>query len=110
MANNKTTYTLEIDAEIGNLKRELENAKKAFASLDGSNYAKGFDKKISSILSTLDRLQKKASQPIDSKATFASLEKGFGSVVVDAKNLLEELQKISALTTREKISLLPEGE
>ena len=62
------------------------------------------------MLEAIEKLQKKASQPIDSKGTFDSLEKGFGSILVDAKNLLNELEKISNLTTKDKISLLPEGE
>lgn len=110
MANNKTTYTLEIDAEIGKLKKELDDARRALASLDGSNFAKGLDKKIDSIILALDKLSKKASQPIDSKSTFSGIEKGFGAAIVDAKSLLAELQKIYTLTDKDKISLLPEKE
>jgi hypothetical protein len=38
------------------------------------------------------------------------LENGFSDIVADAKGLLEELTKISKMATREKLSLLPEGE
>ena len=110
MANNKTTYVLEIDAEVGQLKSKLETTKAALDKLGDSSFSAGVGKKITSILTQLEKLQKKASQPIDSKTTFSSLEKGFGSIVVDAKNLLGELEKISSMTTREKLSLLPEDE
>ena len=107
---NKTKYTLEIDAEIGQLKSKLESVQTVLDKMGSSNFSNGFGKKISSILTQLERLQKKASQPIDSKATFASIEKGFGGIVADAKSLLSELEKISQMTTREKLSLLPEDE
>ena len=93
MAKNKTTYTLEIDAEVGQLKSKLETTKTALDKLGDSSFSVGMGKKITSILTQLEKLQKKASQPIDSKATFSTLEKGFGSIVVDAKNLLGELEK-----------------
>ena len=110
MAKNKTVYEIQIDAEISSLKQSLDQAKNALSSLGGSNFAAGMEKKITNILSAIDKLQKKAGQPIDSKATFSSLEKGFNSVIFDAKNLLGELDKITTLTTKEKISLLPEDE
>ena len=110
MAKNKTIYEIQIDAEISSLKQSLDQAKNALSSLGGSNFAAGMEKKITNILSAIDKLQKKAGQPIDSKATFSSLEKGFNSVIFDAKNLLGELDKIATLTTKEKISLLPEDE
>ena len=110
MANNKTTYVLEIDAEVSQLKSKLENTKTALDRLGDSGFSIGLNKKINSILSQLEKLQRKAAQPIDSKATFQSLEKGFGGIVVDAKNLLNELGKISNMTSREKLSLLPEDE
>ena len=110
MANNKTTYVLEIDAEVSQLKSKLENTKTALDKLGDSGFSMGLNKKINSILGQLEKLQRKAAQPIDSKATFQSLEKGFGGIVVDAKNLLNELGKISNMTSREKLSLLPEDE
>lgn len=110
MANNKTTYVLEIDAEVSSLKSKLETTKIALDKLGDSSFSNDVGKKITSILTQLEKLQKKASQPINSKATFSSLEKGFGGIVVDAKNLLSELEKISGMTTREKLSLLPDDE
>ena len=110
MAKNKTVYEIQLDAEISSLKQSLDQAKNALSSLGGGNFAAGMEKKITNILSAIDKLQKKAGQPIDSKATFGSLEKGFNSVIFDAKSLLGELDKIATLTTKEKISLLPEDE
>lgn len=110
MANNKTTYVLEIDAEVSQLKSKLENTKTALDRLGNSGFSMDLNKKINSILGQLEKLQRKAAQPIDSKATFQSLEKGFGGIIIDAKNLLNELGKISNMTSREKLSLLPEDE
>ena len=56
MTNHKTTYTLEINAEISALRNELENAKKAMKALDGSNFATGIEKKIGSMLTAIEKL------------------------------------------------------
>ena len=110
MANNKTTYVLEIDAEIKSLKAKLEGAKESLEKIGQSNFSNSFDKKINGLMSQLERLQRKAGQPIDSKATFSSIEKGFNNVIADSKSLIAELDKISKLTTKEKLSILPEDE
>jgi hypothetical protein len=50
MTSNKTTYTLELDAEVGHLKGKLENAKNALDKLNGSTFAVGLEKKFNTIL------------------------------------------------------------
>ena len=75
-----------------------------------SAFSKGLEKKFNNILLQIDKLQKKASQPLSSKSAFDGLEKGFGSIIVDAKNLLKEISDIKNLTDREKISLLSDDE
>ena len=110
MGKSKTTHTIELDADIKSLKGSLEEATRALGKLGGGEFSEGLQKRITSILGQLDKLQKKASQPLTSAASFRSLEKGFGDIVVDAKNLLEKLDQIKTLTSREKLSLLPEDQ
>jgi hypothetical protein len=50
MANNKTPYVLEIDAEVKSLKAKLEDTKTALDKLGDSSFSNTFNKKIGSIL------------------------------------------------------------
>ena len=110
MKENKTVYELKIGGDIEDLKKVLNEAKKSLEGLGDSNFTAGIDKKLNSVLGQLDKLKKKASRPLTSKSTFTTLENGFSDIIEDARNLLAEMGKISKLTTKEKLSLLPEDE
>ena len=110
MSEKESTYVIKIKGDIKDLKDTINEAKKSFNEIDGSGFATNLDKRMTTILGQLDKLQKKVSRPLESKAAFTGLENGFSDIVADAKSLLEELEKISKLTTKEKLSLLPEGE
>jgi hypothetical protein len=56
MANNKTTYVLEIDAEVSSLKSKLETTKTALDKLGDSSFSIDVGKKITSILTQLEKL------------------------------------------------------
>jgi hypothetical protein len=61
MGKSKTTYTLEIDADIKSLKSSLNDATRALGKMGGGEFSEGLQKRITSILGQLDKLQKKAS-------------------------------------------------
>ena len=93
MANNKTVYTLQIDAELGNLEKKLGSIKGLMSNVLSSNsMPKGLDKTFEKIENLMDKIRAKASQPIDSKSGFVSLGKDVNSVQVALAGLAKIVQ------------------
>lgn len=108
MAKNKTTYTLQIDAELGNLESKISSVKGLLSGVLGSaNAPKGLEKTIEKIEGLIDRVKAKASQPIDSKAGFASISKDVDSAQVALSGLLKIVQSINSLPEADRLSFLP---
>jgi hypothetical protein len=62
MAKSKTTYTLEIDAELGSLERKLSNVKGLLSGvLSSDNAPKGLEKAFEKIEGLIDKVKTKAS-------------------------------------------------
>ena len=108
MAKNKTTYTLQIDAELGNLESKLSSVKGLLAGVLGSaNAPKGLEKTIEKIEGLIDRVRAKASQPINSKAGFTSISKDVDGAQVALSGLLKIVQSINSLPEADRLSFLP---
>lgn len=107
--SEKVTKKVELDLELDRLQRAAKTASDAVAGI-GGDFSKGFEKKLQSVLQQIDKLRKKASQPIDSAGGFTSLEKGLSAIAGEAKTLFSEITRLQGLTTKEKLSLLPENE
>ena len=71
--DKQVTYTLQIDAEIKNLISKIDMDKKSMQSMVDSGTAPNVGKMFASMERALDNLQKRASMPITSEATFSSL-------------------------------------
>ena len=68
MAKNQSTYTLHIDAELGNLQQTLNTAKNALASFMQSGSApKGLEKAFEKINDLLGQISDKTGKPLDLK-------------------------------------------
>ena len=105
----KVTRKVELDLELDRLQRAAKTASDAVAGI-GGDFSKGFEKKLQAVLLQIEKLRKKASQPIDSAGGFSSLERGLSAITAEAKTLFSEITRLQGLTTKEKISLLPEEE
>ena len=111
MANNKTTYTLEIDAELGSLQKKLGTIKNLMSGvLNSANAPKGLEKSFEKIEGILDKIANKASQPISSQAGFASIEKDIGGANAALASLLKIIGSINHMAEGAKISFLPPDE
>ena len=108
MAKNKTTYTLEIDAELGNLENKLNGVKKAMSGVLGSaNAPKGLEKSFEKVEGLLERIKTKASQPIDSKTGFSSIAKDIDSANLALASMLKTIGSIGSMSESALISFLP---
>lgn len=108
MAKNKQTYTLQIDAELGNLESKLSSVKSLLSGvLSSAKAPKGLDKSLEKIEGLIDKVRAKASQPIDSKAGFSSIAKDVGGAQIALAELLKVLQSINSLPEADRLSFLP---
>lgn len=108
MANNKTTYTLEINAELGNLEKKLGSVKQLVSGVIGSaNAPKGLEKAFEKVEGLIDRIKAKSSQPIDSKSGFASITKDVDSANIALAGMLKIVESIGSMSESAQISFLP---
>lgn len=108
MANNKTTYTLEINAELGDLERKLGSVKNLVSGVLGStNAPKGLEKSFEKVESLLDKIKTKASQPIDSKTGFNSISRDIDSANIALTSMLKIVNSIGSMAENAQISFLP---
>lgn len=108
MGKNKTTYVLEIDAELGSLEQKLATVKKSLSGVLGSaNAPKGLEKTFEKVEGLLDRIKNKASTPIDSKSGFASIGKDINSANSALAGMLKIVERIGAMSESDRVSFLP---
>ena len=108
MANKSFTYELKIDAEIKDLLAKTNQVKQSMQSIINNGKAPGADKIFSSIEKAIDRLQQKASQPIESVAAFQNLQKDAITAQAQLKKLGGVIENLGNLSEADKIELLPE--
>jgi hypothetical protein len=108
MGKNKTTYVLEIDAELGSLEQKLATVKKSLSGVLGSaNAPKGLEKTFEKVEGLLDRIKNKASAPLDSKSGFASIGKDINSANSALAGMLKIVERISSMSESDRVSFLP---
>ena len=108
MGNNKATYTLQIDTEISGLEKKLGTVKDLMSNVLGSAQApKGMEKTFEKVENLLDQIRSKASQPIDSKNGFTSINKDIGLANVALSSLVRQIDKLSSASESAQISFLP---
>ena len=104
---NKTTYVLEIDAEISSLENKLKSMKGLMAGVLGSAQApKGLEKSFEKIEGLLDKIRTKAAQPLDSNAGFASIKKDITGAGAALNNVVKIIESIGSLSEDVRISFL----
>jgi hypothetical protein len=108
MAKNKTTYTLEIDAELSSLERKLSSVKGLLSGVLGSDKApKGLEKAFEKIEGIIDKIKTKASEPISTKTGFSSITKDVDSAQVALAGLLKIINSIMSMPEADRLSFLP---
>ena len=98
MAKNQSTYTLKIDAELGNLQKTLNDAKNSLASfMQSGNAPKGLEKAFEKINNLLGQISDKAGKPLDLKGLtgagkdLSTIQENFRAIV----RLLGEFDDLS---------------
>lgn len=108
MAKNKTTYTLEIDAELGSLEHKLATVKRLLSGvLDSDKAPKGLEKAFEKIEGIIDKVKAKASEPISTKTGFSSITKDVDSAQVALASLLKIINSIGSMPEADRLSFLP---
>lgn len=108
MANNKTTYVLQFDAELGALEKKLNSVKGLMSGILGSAQApKGLDKSFEKLGDLIEKIRQKASQPIESKGGFTSIGKDINAANTALNGMLKIIKSIDSMSESAKISFLP---
>ena len=107
MSKKGFTYTLQIDAEINDLIAKTNQVKKSMQSIMDAGKAPGAEKVFTSIEKAIERLQTKASQPIESVAAFQNLQKDAAAVGVSLGKLGTIIDNLGNMGTADKLDLLP---
>lgn len=80
--SKKLNYTLNLDAEIGELVSKIEKVKGSMANLTASGKAPGIEKSFASIEKAVEKMKEKVATPIESAAVFGNLKKDVASIEV----------------------------
>ena len=107
MSKKGFTYTLQIDAEINDLIAKTNQVKKSMESVMAAGKAPGAERLFSTIERAIDRLQQKASQPIESVVAFSSIQKEATAVGISLNKLSGIIEELSSLSLADKMDLLP---
>lgn len=107
MSKKGFTYTLKIDAEIQDLVAKTKQVKESMQSIMDAGKAPGAEKIFGSIEKAIDKLQSKASKPIESLASFESLQKDAMDVSASLSKLGNLIENLGKMSTADKIDLLP---
>lgn len=106
MAKNQSTYTLQIDAQLGNLQSTLNEAKKSLSSLMSSDGApKGLEKTFEKINQLLGSISDKAGGALNLKG-LAATGKDLESVQESFRTIIRLLGSFDNLSDDIKLSFL----
>ena len=106
MAKNQSTYTLKIDAELGNLQKTLNEAKNSLASFMQSGKApKGLEKAFEKINDLLGQISDKTGKPLDFKGLTAT-GKDLDKVQESFRSIIRLLGDFDDLSDDIKLSFL----
>ena len=107
MSQYSTTYTINLDAEIGNINNQIETVKKSLSSLMSQGKTPQLERIFKQLTGQLDQLKTKAATPIKTEAAFGSMQKNIASINTLFNSLGEELNKIQNASSKDKLELLP---
>ena len=108
MANKeKLTFTLDIQAEIGQMQAALKSVRKEMDASFDPKRTKELEQQYSSLTRDLTNLQKAASKPLHSPQDFQRIVDGFEAIKKQAGLFSDEIKNIRNLTTKEKLEILP---
>ena len=107
MSKKGFTYTLQIDAEINDLIAKTAQVRKSMQSIMDAGKAPGAERVFTSIEKAIERLQTKASQPIESVAAFQNLQKDAAAVGVSLGKLGTIIENLGNMGVADKLDLLP---
>ena len=106
MAKNQSTYTLKIDAELGNLQNILNTAKKSLEGFVASgNAPKGLEKAFEKINDLLGQISDKTGKPLDLKG-LASTGKDLNAVQESFRAIIRLLGEFDDLSDDLKLTFL----
>lgn len=106
MANKEQTYTLKLDAEIGNLTASAEKVKKALSDIGALGKFPELDRGLEAVFKKLDKIKETAAAPVKG-STFTSLGKDAASVGVQLSKLLDTLTDLARNTDGAALDILP---
>lgn len=107
MSKKGFTYELKIEAEINDLIAKTNQVKQSMQSIINAGKAPGAEKMFSSIEKALDKLQNKASQPIETVAAFESLKRDAADVGLSLGKLGAIIEKLGKMDLADKMDLIP---
>ena len=115
VAKNQSTYTLKIDAELGNLQKTLNEAKNSLSGfLASGNAPKGLEKAFEKINVLLGQISDKTGKPLDLKGLtgagkdLATVEENFRAIIRllgDFNDLSDDI-KLSFLSVEEQKKII----
>jgi DNA repair exonuclease SbcCD ATPase subunit len=105
--SKQINYTINIDAELGNLESKLNSAKAAVDRLTMDGKHPELVKMFDSIGKSIDNVRKKAAQPINSEAAFGSMHKDVGNITVSIGKLVNTITELATSTDGAVLEFLP---
>ena len=110
MAKNQSTYTLKIDAELGNLQKTLNEAKSSLATfMQSGNAPKGLEKAFEKINDLLGKISDRTGKPLDVKG-LTSTGKDLETVQENFRAIIRLLGDFNDLSDDVKLSFLSADE
>ena len=103
------TYTLKIDAEIQDLLAKTRQVQSSVQSMMDAGKMPGAKKMFDGITRAIDDLQKRASVPITSEATFGALTRDLADAKLQIRRLGDAIEDVRALSEQDRLELVPPG-
>ena len=110
MGNKKLNYSIEINAEISDILKQMDKVSSSLSGLSKNSHLSGLEKNFEAIQKALNKLQNTASQPINSISDFEKAKREARDVTEKISNLGSTIANLQRLSNSEKISLLSPAE
>ncbi len=105
--SNKFTYTIDLNANIGDLESKFSTIKQMFSRLTESGKYPEISQVFDKIGKSLDNLKTKGAQPIVSSSQFTSMAKDASGVGTQLNNLVSIIQDLVKSADGEILDFLP---
>lgn len=110
MEKIKTTYTINLDAQLNDLSSKIDIARKSLSKLMESGKTPQLEQLFTKLNAQIDKLREKASTPIRTQAAFGQMESSVAMINTLLENLNKSVDELHTSTAAKKITLLPASE